>query len=1333
MNIVATRKRLAVALSALCLCAIVVLNFIPTTEAETSPALAPTITVANAVDDVQGGPNDDGNADPGDTLEYTVTINNTAAPGAGNDGTNVVMSDTLSNILTLVPGSLVASPVVANDSYTGSGNIPLAPATSVLANDIDPLIGNNTGVTVTKVQGTGANVGVATNTTAVGRGGVTGSVIVAADGTLTYEPPPGFVGADTFTYNASKNGQESAATTVTITISNMVWFISNNAGGLNRGTFSNPFTSIAAFNTANAGTGVMPDPKSGDLVALRTGTGTYTEADGINLRAQQKVIGNAVQFSTVFTADAGSSSAYATFAGAVAAAPSIVTTAGNGVDLSTDNTVRGLNVGNTPGFFKMNGGAVGAPIINTVNLTGTGGAMNISTSGAFGSTVSFGTLESTSSPAANLNLVGVTGSITIASPGTGLSGSAAASSVVNVSGGSVGFTYTGNVTKSAGTGALVSVSGGHNGTVTFSTGTLSATAGTGFQFDNADGTYTFSGTNTMNGGDAGIDVLNGSSGTFNFSAASTIVSPTGTAFNVSTGNPTVSFLGTITDNTTAQRAVNIDGTTGGAISITTVTAGSIAGGVGNTGININNANGSVTFTTLNLGTSGTRMTAQPVTIAGGSGAKSLGTVNIFTTGAAQGIVSTTTTGAITIATGNINSAGAAAVNIAGTSAASLTPINIQLVSVNANGGASGILVSNTSSTGSPGGFRVFGTGTTDASGGTIQNTTDRGASFITAANIILNNMAFTNAGTTDLDATNGGLSTGDNLATNAAINLVTVATATLTNVDITGGAEQGINGNSVSAFSLINSTITNAGNEADEDNIHFYNMSGTSVITNTVLAHADGDDNINLQTQSGNLTLTISGGSASGSALHEGSGYLFGIRGTTNATINFNNSSGSGVTSTNNFSGGLVADVFDSATVALNVSNFTSSNNNDQISVSAGDNSNVDLNISNSTFTSTTAADFVGIGLLGSAFDTGYTFDVRILNNTINIANGLTADAMVINNAGGGLINAVVSNNTINYSGTQRAILIQGGQDGVAKSNMTVTGNTININLDGTGNAATGILAQVAVATPAPPSPGSANSFLCLDAGGGVAGLRNTFVHPLAGTMPAGDIRVRQRFDSEIRLPGYAGAANDNTAVVNYLAARNTLVNVPTATATNDIGVDPGATGFVNAGASCAQPNPVAQNGEYRLEDSNGARDLSLSMPLFSSYPASFVNMAAMERAVRAERAIRDAQLAPISGFEIEKTEEPLAPAMGAEIAADLQETESGPSSTMEVVTRLFEVISPTVHAQEERIGKAESAAPQSGETVTVNGAGTGFTLPAGKSVTIKFRATVENGPYASG
>ena len=58
--------------------------------------------------------------------------------------------------------------------------------------------------------------------------------------------------------------------------------------------------------------------------------------------------------------------------------------------------------------------------------------------------------------------------------------------------------------------------------------------------------------------------------------------------------------------------------------------------------------------------------------------------------------------------------------------------------------------------------------------------------------------------------------------------------------------------------------------------------------------------------------------------------------------------------------------------------------------------------------------------------------------------------------------------------------------------------------------------------------------------------------------------------------------------------------------------------------------------------------------------------------------------------------------------------------------TKLGEMISPTATAQE---AKGQTLVPESGETVTKSLG----TLPGGESIVVKFRATVDNGPYASG
>jgi len=150
-------------------------------------------------------------ANPGDTITYSIVISNTGMA----DATGVMFSDMLDANTTLVPGSLNSSPLANNDTYTATGNIAISETAGagVLANDIDPDTANNTGLTVTQVQGAAGNVGVATNTTAMGVGGVKGSVTLQANGSFTYEPPPGFTGSDTFTYQITDAGGKTDTAT----------------------------------------------------------------------------------------------------------------------------------------------------------------------------------------------------------------------------------------------------------------------------------------------------------------------------------------------------------------------------------------------------------------------------------------------------------------------------------------------------------------------------------------------------------------------------------------------------------------------------------------------------------------------------------------------------------------------------------------------------------------------------------------------------------------------------------------------------------------------------------------------------------------------------------------------------------------------------------------------------------------------------------------------------------------------------------------------------------------------------------------------------------------
>lgn len=927
-------------------------------------------------------------------------------------------------------------------------------------------------------------------------------------GTFDFDPAAGYVGnAATATYKVSDNAStgcptpalDSADATITINVSGpVIWFVDNaNGNDGNSGVLSSPFKTLGKAASVD---------NSNHRIFLYTGT--YTDA--IALTDGESLVGqgaSGTDFDALFEISPP--------AGTIAR-PSVNgtrPTVQGTVTLNSNAVVKGLNISTTGvtaladpvasitgvAVSEANVTASNAPAVNLSDLTTSG--------------ISLGTTSSTGTVSGNnVNLTNVIGTVDL---GTGtLSG--ATGTAFNLSGGTATVSYGGTVSQATASQALLAVANHATGTVTLS-GNLSATNGTGLQFSNADGSYQLSGTVTLNGGDAGIDVVSGSGGTINLSSTgSAITNPSGIAVAIGSSTPTFTYAGNITKNNNATTAINLTNNggsltfSGATLSLSTSTA---------TAVNLdNNDNATIGFTGGNLG----------ITTTSGAGFNATnGATAINVTGSNNTISSSSGT-ALNVANSSIGGSGMA------------------FKSISSNGAVNGIALNNT---GSSGGLTVAGSGTTAGSGGTIQNTTNRGASFISASNITLKNMNFTNAGNTDLDANNSGLSTGDNLASNAAIHLQSVSTVTLDNLSISGGAEQGINGNTVSNFTLSNSSIVNAGNEPDEDSIHFYNMSGTSAITNTTMNctvatpnTTGGDDHLNLQTQSGTLNLAISGVNATNA--NKGSGLLFGVRGSSNATINIAN-----VTLDNNFSGGIVADSYDTATMKIDVTGITDVNNNDGIQVS-GSNGSAQFDIHDNTGGGASAGlgiynnDFLGITLLKSAFSTTGTLEGRVTATDITIPNQRTTDAMLVFGAGGSNFKTSITNNALSYQGTQRPITVQGGQDGAALMDTTITGNSIDILLDGTNNAIGGVLAQVIIAT-----PGGNSSTLCADIGG-VGALANNFSHSLGGTLAAGDIRVRQRNGGPVRLPGYGGASNDNAAVVTYLNGRN--AEVSSSTATND-------------------------------------------------------------------------------------------------------------------------------------------------------------------------------------
>src|SRR5262249_9723585 len=157
---------------------------------------------------------------------YTVAIN-----ASGMDATGVNFSDTLDANLTLVNGSVHASPVAFDDTYNWVGNTVLDTSAralpSVTANDVAV----TDSFTVTTLTNAPTTQG--------------GTVTLGANGHFTYTPPVGFIGTDTFTYTI-KNSVDATLTgtgTVTINLPVRVWYAQNalsNGNGLSNNPFNSP-------------------------------------------------------------------------------------------------------------------------------------------------------------------------------------------------------------------------------------------------------------------------------------------------------------------------------------------------------------------------------------------------------------------------------------------------------------------------------------------------------------------------------------------------------------------------------------------------------------------------------------------------------------------------------------------------------------------------------------------------------------------------------------------------------------------------------------------------------------------------------------------------------------------------------------------------------------------------------------------------------------------------------------------------------------------------------------------------------------------------------------
>ncbi|QDS98877.1 beta strand repeat-containing protein [Adhaeretor mobilis] len=378
---------------------------------------------------------------------------------------------------------------------------------------------------------------------------------------------------------------------------------------------------------------------------------------------------------------------------------------------------------------------------------------------------------------------------------------------INIDGGEGSLSYTGIVNQSNAATALA-VSGNHTGTLNFNEATTDAgvfdvTNGDGLQFNDANGAYVFNDTGTLNGGDAGIDIVNVSSGTFVFTDA-TITNPTGDAVVIS-GNtavdPARSAVVTfnnaaITNN--AGRAVVVESNTNADV----VIDGTITTTDGATGVLVqNNTNTNVSL---------------PATLSLETGANDAFTVQNNTSGSVSatgiGNTITTTTGTAVRITDSVVAA-----------------TGINLGTINADGAAQAVVLTNVT-----GGVVNLGAGgTTAGDGGLIQNITGTAFTITDVENVVINAVRIENGVGDGIDLNHtGGISPAD-------------FTAAVSNNRITGITGSGIDFNTTAGDQV---TLILDGNNIDDTAqaamaLNF-NGDGTSAVTVTdnIAANSNGQE-----------------------------------------------------------------------------------------------------------------------------------------------------------------------------------------------------------------------------------------------------------------------------------------------------------------------------------------------------------------------------------------------------------------------------------------------------------------------------------------------------------
>jgi hypothetical protein len=386
------------------------------------------------------------------------------------------------------------------------------------------------------------------------------------------------------------------------------------------------------------------------------------------------------------------------------------------------------------------------------------------------------------------------------------------------------------------------------------------------------------------------------------------------------------------------------------------------------------------------------------------------------------------------------------------------------------------------------------------------------------------------------------------------VNATAVNGLTMTSDVITAATNSGVRGTNVTNFAFANGAVTTGGTVSADANLRFDGLTGTASVTNSTFSGAFGD-NIRVTNGSGSLNritfdhITLNGNNAttgnSGIRLTGSNNAVMNVT-VTNSNFNAVRSlhfqvalSGSGSTDV----------VFDHNTVANGQAVVGGGGGIALTTGGTGSTVAMTYAITNNSFTGAdgnaiTVSKGVGTGSASGSID----------NNTVGVqgsasSGSASGSGVFVAHIGGGTSTTSVTNNRVYQYNSVGVSLQIGDNTSGGNGNMvaTVTGNTIS---NPGAFASNGFLLNAGTAT------GDQHT-VCLTLGGS-----GPFANAMTGSGPSADFRLRQRMATTVKLPGYAGANNNNAAVIAFVQSHNG--GTPTGSVSNTV---PTGGGFI--GGTC--------------------------------------------------------------------------------------------------------------------------------------------------------------------